>query len=378
MAAGQPEDRSEKRAAAARNDDRFRADAYALMLSQRCFLHGDPDGEAAEHFAAILDHFPDHALCARELAARKEENGDIRGACETLLAFVERIPARVDLLVPAAAHANDPHAGPAARRALDLLRGAGSSLPGYLHVEAADALREGDPDRARGLLERALKADPSDDEARARLVKLRYLAGDFAQALRDLARLHPFERTPALTRIEAICLFHADRFAEAARSLEAVLAASPDDLFALYYLADIEERRGRGWRADRCLARILERVPAGLQERALAALARIVLDDAPGAEALLHQNLRKDPAHPFSHFVAGVAALSAERFLAAGASFAAALRGDRDLVRRETRLLLKSFRRAKFRSFLDAVRDAEPLLHAFLREEVWRDETPDA
>lgn len=363
---------------AAPDSDRLRADVYALLLAQRVALHGDASGDAAAAFSAILEHYPEHALSARELSRLRAEAGDGRGACETLLAYVANNPARTDLLIDCAPLANDPVAGPAARRALDLLRSAGSTAPGYLRFEAEEALREGDGDRARGLLERALDLDPADDATRARLAKLRYLAGDFAGCLRALGPLHPFERTPALLRVEAICLFHADRFDEAARGLEAVLRAVPGDVFALYYLADIEERRGRGWMADRCLARIVELRPAALQERALAALARLVLDDAAAAEALLAQNLRKDPLHPYTHFVSGVVALAADRHLAAGASFAEAFRRDRDLVRREFRLLLKSFRRAKAGAFLDAIREAEPLLHAFLIEEVWREEALDA
>ena len=99
-------------------------------------------------------------------------------------------------------------------------------------------------------LEAVTQADPTDAEAWATAAAIRMVQADYAGARRDCLTLAPLT-TPLLG---AACTAYAEsmtgRVDEAARAIEAALAAAPTDapaaerLWALTRLAEIEDRRG--------------------------------------------------------------------------------------------------------------------------------------
>jgi tetratricopeptide (TPR) repeat protein len=112
--------------------------------------------------------------------------------------------------------------------------------------EARASLEEGDLERAREGLQRAIESDPSDSSA---LVDLGYLAlgaGNTDEAA-DLFR-HALEREPGnIDALRAIATIHgrAGREEDALDAVSAVAQAQPEDPLALLELADLALDVGR-------------------------------------------------------------------------------------------------------------------------------------
>jgi tetratricopeptide (TPR) repeat protein len=123
--------------------------------------------------------------------------------------------------------------------------------PPAVRVQRAKLLQYGHRfDEALADLGAVLEADPLDAEAWAASAAIRMVRADYAGARRDCQALAPLT-TPLLA---VACAAYADSMSgkidEAARALEAALAAAPGDtpaaerLWALTRQAEIEDRRG--------------------------------------------------------------------------------------------------------------------------------------
>ena len=189
--------------------------------------------EALEHFREAVRLEPDYSEFRRALAERLATAGSFDSArvhFDQLLdadprdddSRLERAKVRAELgdLVGARADAVAVSGGDATPR----LRARA------LQVEGDLAVREGTPDKARPLFERALELDPSLPEAHFSLGVLAGTANDFATAQEHFRRVT--EVTPERSAAwlgEATALVLLDREAEAVARLEAGLEALPQD-----------------------------------------------------------------------------------------------------------------------------------------------------
>jgi tetratricopeptide (TPR) repeat protein len=145
-------------------------------------------------------------------------------------------------------------------------------------------------DEALADLGAVLEADPLDAEAWAASAAIRMVRADYAGARRDCQALAPLT-TPLLA---VACAAYADSMSgkidEAARALEAALAAAPGDtpaaerLWALTRQAEIEDRRGSDVAAEAAFKAALA---LGLPDvYLLAAYADFLLDRERAVDAL--------------------------------------------------------------------------------------------
>jgi tetratricopeptide (TPR) repeat protein len=163
--------------------------------------------------------------------------------------------------------------------------------PPAVRVQRAKLLQYGHRfDEALADLAAVLEADPLDAEAWASSAAIRMVRADYAGARRDCQALAPLT-TPLLA---VACAAYADSMSgkidEAARALEAALAAAPNDtpaaerLWALTRLAEIEDRRGSDVAAEAAFKAALA---LGLPDvYLLAAHADFLLDRERAADAL--------------------------------------------------------------------------------------------
>lgn len=163
--------------------------------------------------------------------------------------------------------------------------------PPAVRVQRAKLLQYGHRfDEALADLAAVLEADPRDAEAWASSAAIRMVRADYAGARRDCQALAPLT-TPLLA---VACAAYADSMSgkidEAARALEAALAAAPSDtpaaerLWALTRQAEIEDRRGSDVAAEAAFKAALA---LGLPDvYLLAAYADFLLDRERAADAL--------------------------------------------------------------------------------------------
>lgn len=163
--------------------------------------------------------------------------------------------------------------------------------PPAVRVQRAKLLQYGHRfDEALADLAAVLEADPLDAEAWASSAAIRMVRADYAGARRDCQALAPLT-TPLLA---LACAAYADSMSgkidEAARALEAALAAAPSDtpaaerLWALTRQAEIEDRRGSDVAAEAAFKAALA---LGLPDvYLLAAYADFLLDRERAADAL--------------------------------------------------------------------------------------------
>jgi tetratricopeptide (TPR) repeat protein len=163
--------------------------------------------------------------------------------------------------------------------------------PPAVRVQRAKLLQYGHRfDEALADLAAVLEADPLDAEAWASSAAIRMVRADYAGARRDCQALAPLT-TPLLA---VACAAYADSMSgkidEAARALEAALAAAPNDtpaaerLWALTRLAEIEDRRGSDVAAEAAFKAALA---LGLPDvYLLAAHADFLFDRERAADAL--------------------------------------------------------------------------------------------
>jgi len=163
--------------------------------------------------------------------------------------------------------------------------------PPAVRVQRAKLLQYGHRfDEALADLGAVLEADPLDAEAWAASAAIRMVRADYAGARRDCQALAPLT-TPLLA---VACAAFADSMSgkidEAARALEAALAATPSDtpaaerLWALTRQAEIEDRRGSDVAAEAAFKAALA---LGLPDvYLLAAYADFLLDRERAADAL--------------------------------------------------------------------------------------------
>lgn len=163
--------------------------------------------------------------------------------------------------------------------------------PPTVRVQRAKLLQYGHRfDEALADLAAVLEVDPRDAEAWASSAAIRMVRADYAGARRDCQALAPLT-TPLLA---VACAAYADSMSgkidEAARALEAALAAAPSDtpaaerLWALTRQAEIEDRRGSDVAAEAAFKAALA---LGLPDvYLLAAYADFLLDRERAADAL--------------------------------------------------------------------------------------------
>lgn len=163
--------------------------------------------------------------------------------------------------------------------------------PTAVRVQRAKLLQYGHRfDEALADLAAVVQADPADAEAWATSAAIRMVRADYAGARADCQSLAPLT-TPL---IAVACAAYADSMSgkidEAARAIDAALAAAPTDtgaaerLWALTRLAEIEERRGSDVAAETAFRAALA---LGLPDvYLLSAYADFLLDRDRAAEAL--------------------------------------------------------------------------------------------
>lgn len=173
-----------------------------------------------------------------------------------------------------------------------------------LHAAARAAVAQGDPDRARALLERAAVAAPRSADVLMDLGRLHGAAGRFADAevafgkAALLARDHPEPRLAL-----AFALSRQGKFDEAAAQLRRLVERLPGNADAWFNLGNVHRARGALGDAVRCFARAAALRPAdpdpainlGLVlaqsdrlEEAAAALRRVLAEGRPHPDVLLN------------------------------------------------------------------------------------------
>jgi tetratricopeptide (TPR) repeat protein len=209
-----------------------------------------------------------------------------------------------------------------------------------------------------------------DDEVRIRLAKLTYYIGEFDQCLKYLKDVNPLKKDTTLYRIDGICNFFKENFKESSKLLESVIMVEPNDVYALYFLGDIEERSGRTWKSDNYLSKIVSRSRYSTDERALAALAFLILNETSRADQYISINLREEPNHHFSIFVNGIIKLTEKKFHRCYESFKRLFEDDSYLLKREFKLIRKSLKKRLMDEFFNFLEGEDRELFNFFIKEI--------
>lgn len=338
-----------------------RTDAYALLAAQRLWLHSETRDAVRDDFSAIVEHFPGHGLSLRTLAEIARDSGNRSEWIRRLEALREEYPGDPEFLLDLM------EADPAREGDEELLRqlqefaASGYNSPRFLDFLAAIALRRGNVEEAVQLLHHAWEKKPDDNALRARLARALWMTGEPVAAARILSEMAPGAKDTTLLRMEAVGRLLSGDGRGARVLLESLVALNPADLHSTWWLADLEERRGRSWRSDLLFQQVAEGPHRNGTERAVGALALLILNESVRAEQLLLRPLPEgDDGLAEVRFMLGVVHLVEKRFVKAAEMFAEVRSLDHLLLRREFRLVAAHLRPALVAEFLERMKQEAP------------------
>jgi len=317
--------------------ERGNADAASLDMLGRLHSSAGRRREALAAFEAAHQRSPEDAALLARVAAARMALGDVAGAVEAAQATLRldsaaeatREGAR-EMLAFAALRTGD---AAAVRRELDRLPPEARRTEGAGVLEGSAHLMEFDLAAARTSFDAVLAAHPNSIPARMGLARLARMEGRDADAerlLSEVLRLDP-SNAAAHTQLMQAAAPGQPRAAEARAVLEAVQAANPAEPQPALVLARVLVRHGEGERAatlltsgplanrsepallvargeahaaagnwaeaERASRMALAEMPQSVPVRQQLAAMMLRNGDARGAELLIEQGLRDQPAN---------------------------------------------------------------------------------
>lgn len=344
-----------------------RTDVYALLTAQRTWLHPDGQDAARDDFVAIIEHFPTHGLSLRALAEINRKTGRREEWIRSLEQLIESYPDDpeivLDLLEADPAREQDENL----KVLLKKVASQGYESSRFLDYLASVALRSGDAEESVQLLRSAWEKNPDDDTLRARYGRILWLTAEPIAAAEILSGMSAEAKDATLLRMEAVGRLLGGDGRGARLLLESLVALDPQDLYSIWWLADLEERRGRSWRADLLFQQVAEGPHRNGAERVIGALALLVLNESVRAEQLLLRPLEAgDDTVADVRFMLGVIQLVEKRFVKAAELFAEVRSLDLLLLRREFRLVAAHLRPALVAEFIEKLQQEAPDLAMIL------------
>ena len=356
------------------NSETVKTDIYTAIAYQRGFLYKNEIPEICEDFEEVLKYFPNHKLTLSELASIYKSDNKEKSE-EKLLKLISLYPENYEysLNLLFLYEENEWDDKKEIESIVEKLDSVNYSTPKFFEWKANRCLKKGDVINTAAFLKKYLSLYPYDKEVHIRVAKLYYLMGEFVLAQKYLSKINPIKKTSTLYRIEGICNFFMENYKEALKILESVILIEPNDVYALYFLGDIEERRRRSWKSDHYFSKIVSRSSYSIDEMAITALSFLVLNETNRAEQYIQINLQKSPDHIFSQFINGIIMLSQKKFHKCYESLLQVYKYDYFLLRREFRLIKKSLKSKLVEEFISFLKNHDESLYLFFTLELDRD-----
>ena len=351
------------------NSETVKTDVYTAIAYQKGFLYKGEIPSIREDFEEIVKYFPEHRLTLHELYSIYKED-DKEKAEDYLLKLVSKYPHDheylFELLLLYSNYSNDNWDKQKDIESIfSKLKKYGYETPSFLKWQAEQALLFNDVISSISFLKKSLSIYKNDQKSRIKIAKLYYLIGEFKLSYENLLKINPVEKNATLYRIEGICNFFLENFKNALKLLESVILVEPNDVYALYFLGDIEERQRHSWKSDNYFTKIISRSSFSTDEMAVASLAFLILNETPRAEQCIEMNLQNSPDHMYSRFVHGIIMLSQKKFHKAYESFNEVYDCDYFLLKREFSLIKKSLKKSLIDEFLKFVEKHDENLYLF-------------
>jgi len=224
--------------------------------------HGRPD-EALQTYRRIIDRRPTMAIGYRNLAFLQWQNGDARGAIETLERAFHAGAVEPGMTTQLGSYLAEAGRPADAIALLEPLAAGEKPDPDAVNALGIAYARAGQPDRAAAVFQRALASNPGDVQALENAGTLEMQRGNLPAAQRALEQAASIDPRSARAHnglgVIAMRTGHAD---QAFAQWQQAVALSPNDFDALFNLAMELDAAGRHDEAKPYLDRFARDAPA--------------------------------------------------------------------------------------------------------------------